>query len=251
MGNSQQRADSANSPISSADRAKLAAILGRLGSDQAGERDAAALAATKFIRKLNTTWPEVLQGVSQAEALSAYVYERIKKRAERKAKLEERRADPKWQERSFRARCRRNWSKIVWDIEYNWRFATDEEKELVKMLRTAKQGQPARTTENAVLLWQIARQIDQRRRAQDEAKDEARQQRWRNSRAGWEFCRNAIRDNAEFLASDEERAWFKQRNSRRAYDENEVAALWDLWMVIIDRRAEERRRRSEMAVAAE
>lgn len=41
-------------------RAKLAAILGRLGSDHDGERAAAGLLATRFVRDHGMTWPDLL-----------------------------------------------------------------------------------------------------------------------------------------------------------------------------------------------
>lgn len=41
-------------------REKLVAILGMLGSGHAGERDAAALAATNLLHKMNTTWDAVI-----------------------------------------------------------------------------------------------------------------------------------------------------------------------------------------------
>lgn len=40
---------------------RLAAILGRLGSEFAGERDAAALAASKFVHDRALGWEELLQ----------------------------------------------------------------------------------------------------------------------------------------------------------------------------------------------
>lgn len=46
--------------MTTAERAKLAAILGMLGSDSAGERDAAALAAARMVQKLGMTWAQVL-----------------------------------------------------------------------------------------------------------------------------------------------------------------------------------------------
>jgi hypothetical protein len=45
------------------ERALLANILGRLGSDQ-GERDAAALAAMPFMRQRGIVWPQVIGPVS-------------------------------------------------------------------------------------------------------------------------------------------------------------------------------------------
>lgn len=41
-------------------RDKLVRILGMLGSDQAGERDAAALAATRLLLKNSLTWHDVI-----------------------------------------------------------------------------------------------------------------------------------------------------------------------------------------------
>jgi hypothetical protein len=46
------------------ERARLANILGRLGSDHQGERDAAALAAMRFMRQRGIVWPQVIGPVS-------------------------------------------------------------------------------------------------------------------------------------------------------------------------------------------
>jgi hypothetical protein len=46
--------------ISETERKRLIAILGKLGSEHAGERDAAAIQAEAFRRKLNLTWAELL-----------------------------------------------------------------------------------------------------------------------------------------------------------------------------------------------
>jgi hypothetical protein len=46
--------------ISETERKRLIAILGKLGSEHAGERDAAATQAEAFRRKLNLTWAELL-----------------------------------------------------------------------------------------------------------------------------------------------------------------------------------------------
>lgn len=43
-----------------ADADRLAKLLGMLGSDHAGERDAAAIAAVKFRKQRNVTWPDVI-----------------------------------------------------------------------------------------------------------------------------------------------------------------------------------------------
>jgi len=58
-----------NSPASNlppADRAKLAAILGRLGSEYDGERAAAGLLAARFVRDHGLTWPELLAAPAPA-----------------------------------------------------------------------------------------------------------------------------------------------------------------------------------------
>jgi hypothetical protein len=47
-------------PIKPADLSRLVRILSLLGSDQAGERASAALAATRFVTSLGTSWPELL-----------------------------------------------------------------------------------------------------------------------------------------------------------------------------------------------
>jgi hypothetical protein len=48
--------------ISTKERQRLAAILGMLGSDQAGERAAAGLQAEAFRQKHGLTWDEVVNG---------------------------------------------------------------------------------------------------------------------------------------------------------------------------------------------
>ncbi len=45
-----------------ADRNRLAGILGLLGSSHQGERDAAALAADRFVRSRGIAWPDLLAG---------------------------------------------------------------------------------------------------------------------------------------------------------------------------------------------
>jgi len=55
-----------NHPISDADRERLAAILGMLGSAHAGERAAAALKAEAFRQRHRLTWAELLE-VAPAE----------------------------------------------------------------------------------------------------------------------------------------------------------------------------------------
>lgn len=47
-------------PLAPADRTKLAAVLGLLGSPHQGERDAAALAADRLVRKHGLSWGDVL-----------------------------------------------------------------------------------------------------------------------------------------------------------------------------------------------
>lgn len=46
--------------LSAADCGKLAKILGLLGSDRPGERDAAALAAHRFVQQRGIAWRDVL-----------------------------------------------------------------------------------------------------------------------------------------------------------------------------------------------
>lgn len=46
--------------LAEADRTRLAQMLGLLGSDHAGERDAAGLAAHRMIRQRGLTWHDVL-----------------------------------------------------------------------------------------------------------------------------------------------------------------------------------------------
>lgn len=47
--------------LTAADQSKLAKLLGLLGSNHAGERDAAGLAAARFLRDRNLTWAQVLK----------------------------------------------------------------------------------------------------------------------------------------------------------------------------------------------
>ena len=55
------RRESRATSLTDNDTTKLAAILGMLGSNHAGERDAAALAACRFIRERGLQWLELLQ----------------------------------------------------------------------------------------------------------------------------------------------------------------------------------------------
>lgn len=47
--------------LSPTERARLVSVLDRLGSDFAGERDAAALAAIRMLRGAGLTWDDVIQ----------------------------------------------------------------------------------------------------------------------------------------------------------------------------------------------
>ena len=51
---------SAQANLGRADREKLAKLLGLLSSDQAGERDAAGLAAQRLLKQRGISWAEVL-----------------------------------------------------------------------------------------------------------------------------------------------------------------------------------------------
>ena len=48
------------SALAEADRTRLAQMLGLLGSDHAGERDAAGLAAHRLIRQRGLTWLDII-----------------------------------------------------------------------------------------------------------------------------------------------------------------------------------------------
>jgi hypothetical protein len=52
--------------LTGADRARLAAILGRLGSQHDGERAAAGLLASRFMRDHGLTWPDLLAAPAPA-----------------------------------------------------------------------------------------------------------------------------------------------------------------------------------------
>ncbi len=56
-------------PLSPTDRTKLAKLLVLLGSSHAGERDAAALAANRFVQAHGLTWPQVLKPPAIEKAL--------------------------------------------------------------------------------------------------------------------------------------------------------------------------------------
>jgi hypothetical protein len=53
--------------LSPADRGHLAKLLGLLGSDHAGERDAAALAAHRFVTGRGLTWTEAMASIAAPE----------------------------------------------------------------------------------------------------------------------------------------------------------------------------------------
>jgi len=57
---------SATVELPAPDRAKLAKLLGLLGSDHAGERDAAGLAAHRLLQRSGVTWPAVLAPPTRA-----------------------------------------------------------------------------------------------------------------------------------------------------------------------------------------
>ncbi len=59
--------------LSPPDRNRLAGILGMLGSSHAGERDAAALAADRFVRARGIAWPDLLAGEPAAPSQAAPV----------------------------------------------------------------------------------------------------------------------------------------------------------------------------------
>lgn len=62
---------SATVELPAPDRAKLAKLLGMLGSDHAGERDAAGLAAHRLLQRRGLTWPAVLAPPRTREPLQA------------------------------------------------------------------------------------------------------------------------------------------------------------------------------------
>jgi hypothetical protein len=50
-----------STPLAKVDRKKLAKLLGMLGSDHAGERDAAGLAAARLVQQHGITWQAVIE----------------------------------------------------------------------------------------------------------------------------------------------------------------------------------------------
>jgi hypothetical protein len=146
------------SALSSSERAKLAAILGRLGSNHAGERDAAALAATRFISAKDVTWPSVLEGVGEAEALASYVVDRLRERTERRAKQEENRKDPAWRAKRFRRWALRRWDTNAIYIGYRRGLLTEEEAAWLNAVRwrTPHRG------DDAIKLHKLSNTVAQR-----------------------------------------------------------------------------------------
>lgn len=57
-------------PLTAAERTRLVGILGRLGSSFEGERDAAALAATRFLKDRGITWDDVIPPPACASSTS-------------------------------------------------------------------------------------------------------------------------------------------------------------------------------------
>lgn len=57
-------------PLSPAERNRLVAILGRLGSDYDGERAAAALLASRLLRDRGLCWDDLIQAVGGARQTS-------------------------------------------------------------------------------------------------------------------------------------------------------------------------------------
>ena len=84
---------------------RLIAVLGRLGSDFAGERDAAALVASKMLREAGVTWADVIALPGRTADLPA-----PRQRRQRTAK-------PPWQEMA--ARCRHNSELLTaWERQF-------------------------------------------------------------------------------------------------------------------------------------
>lgn len=57
--------------LNSDDRRRLAGVLARLSSDHAGEREAAALLASRIVRDRDMTWLDVLQAGSPTQKAGA------------------------------------------------------------------------------------------------------------------------------------------------------------------------------------
>lgn len=58
--------------MQSSDTAKLARVLGLLGSEHAGERAAAALAAHRLVKRLGLSWQEILAQKCEAARPSSH-----------------------------------------------------------------------------------------------------------------------------------------------------------------------------------
>jgi hypothetical protein len=141
--------------LNAADRGKLAAILGRLGSDHAGERDAAALTATRFIGSKGMTWADVLAGsMTLEEALADYVMERMQARAVREAKREATKNDPAVKRRRQRRRALNTWRETAGTLrwtEYS-RIMTEEERSTFEACVSRLTSAPRKSADDAIAL---------------------------------------------------------------------------------------------------
>jgi len=63
--------------MQSSDTAKLARVLGLLGSEHAGERAAAALAAHRLVKRLGLSWQEILMPRREAVRTSSHLHRAI------------------------------------------------------------------------------------------------------------------------------------------------------------------------------
>jgi hypothetical protein len=63
--------------INAADRDRLAKLLGLLGSNHAGERDSAGLAAHRLVQQRGVTWRDVLSQPSAVQRLPAVTWRQV------------------------------------------------------------------------------------------------------------------------------------------------------------------------------
>jgi hypothetical protein len=151
--------------LTAADRAKLGAILGRLGSDHAGERDAAALAANRFILARDMTWPDVLAGgITRDEVLIDFIAERMREHAEREAKRKANANDPKLKRRRAQRWALRFWDYHAEEIRRHRKYLTVDERAWFEDLegRVPRWSRWGRTSADAMALQDLHSQLSDR-----------------------------------------------------------------------------------------
>lgn len=105
--------------LSAPDRERLLKVLGLLSSDHAGERDAAALAAMRFLHERNITWSDVLAAPwSDGTAFAVFadnLHEEVRRENARRNADQRRRTG--WRETV--AHCLEKWGSLKpWELKF-------------------------------------------------------------------------------------------------------------------------------------